>query len=105
MTQTLKPCTCTITLTTPKNLKIGDKVKLKKLLCSIGSYFEKGTVVTICEIDKEKGYGVMDDRGCKIIECGWDIGESYEDRVSISLAEYNKMVEYIKKLENAGELK
>lgn len=55
-----------------EKFKIGQEVILTKKVDSVGGYFEKGTVVTITDIDKLRGYAFKDSQGNLIIECGWD---------------------------------
>ena len=64
------------------NYKIGQKVILsRKCSCLAGTIFEKGSEVTISEIDPVLGYGFTDEDGNYIIECGWDCIERVADEV------------------------
>lgn len=64
--------------------KIGQKVILsKECSCLAGTIFEKGSKVTICDIDETRGYGFVNDKGERIIKCGWDcIERAVEDTSS-----------------------
>lgn len=56
-----------------KTYKIGQKVILsRECSCLAGTTFEKGSEVTILDIDEVRGYGFINDKGERIIECGWD---------------------------------
>ena len=51
---------------------IGDTVILKRKVDSLSGYFEKESEVKITSIDPIHGYGITDEFGNSVIECGWD---------------------------------
>lgn len=65
-----------------KTYKIGQRVILsRECSCLAGTIFEKGSEVTISEIDPSCGYGFTDENGSCIIQCGWDCIERAVDDV------------------------
>lgn len=54
---------------------VGDKVTLAREVSAIIGTFEKGTVVTISDINPYRGYSIKDDLGNELIECGWELFE------------------------------
>lgn len=70
--------------------EIGQKVILsRECSCLAGTIFEKGSEVTICEIDPVRGYGFTDEGDNRIIECGWDCIERGVDEVPEESSEDN----------------
>ncbi len=56
--------------------QIGQLVELTQNVESVKGFFEKGDLVTVCDISI-KGYGFEDDEGNKVIECGFDCCEKH----------------------------
>lgn len=54
---------------------MGDKATLAREVSAIVGTFEKGTVVTISNIDPYRGFSIKDDYGNELIECGWELFE------------------------------
>jgi len=74
--------------------EIGQKVILsKKCSCLAGIIFEKGSEVTICEIDPVRGYGFIDEDDNRIVECGWDCIERTVDEIPEKSSEDNPLIE------------
>lgn len=82
------------------NYKIGQKVILsRECSCLAGTTFEKGDVVTIADIDEIRGYGFVNDKGERIIECGWDcIERAAEDTSEKSNSYTEEELEKAKKI-------
>lgn len=54
-------------------IEVGDRIKLTRQVDSFEGYFEPGTIVTVVNIGY-RGYDIIDDKGNRIVECGWNIG-------------------------------
>lgn len=51
------------------SFSVGDIVTLAREVSAIIGTFEKGTVVTISDVNPYRGYSIKDDLGNELIEC------------------------------------